>query len=112
MGEKADDQVKAAQDLQDEAVPEKAGTFVFAEEQEDEVEDDNEEEIDDGKALQDIDLVEETDDLELAWENLDVARLILSKLEDAEHQIRLGDVHIALGEVSLESGKFVSFRKL
>jgi urease accessory protein UreE len=56
--------------------------------------------------LQDIEIAEETDDLELAWENLDLARLILSKMEDKESQLKLGDVHIVLGDVSLESENF------
>ena len=64
------------------------------------------EDDDQGQALQDIDVTEEADDLELAWENLDVARIILAKQDDRESQLRLADVHLALGDVSLESENF------
>ena len=53
-------------------------------------------------ALEDIAVP--ADDLELAWENLDVARIILSKNHDSTSQVRLADVHICLGDISLENG--------
>ena len=53
-------------------------------------------------ALEDIAVP--ADDLELAWENLDVARIILSKNQDSTTQVRLADVHICLGDISLENG--------
>ena len=48
---------------------------------------------------------DEQDDLELAWETLDTARVIYSKMESEDAKISLGDVHMLLGDVSLESGK-------
>jgi HAT1-interacting factor 1 len=59
---------------------------------------------DEGQDLNDLE--EPADDLELAWENLDVARLILSKQSEKEYILQLADVHLSLGDVSLESGIF------
>jgi HAT1-interacting factor 1 len=71
---------------------------------EDEVSDEDEEDLeeDQGQNLNEIE--EPTDDLELAWENLDVARLIFSKQSEKEYILQLADVHLSLGDVSLESG--------
>jgi tetratricopeptide (TPR) repeat protein len=57
---------------------------------------------------QDLQELEEppADDLELAWENLDVARLILSKESDTKSILQLADVYLSLGDVSLESENF------
>ena len=46
------------------------------------------------------------DDLELAWENLDLARLIYAQQEGNEYAMQLAEVHLSLGDVSLESGTF------
>ncbi|KAI8910351.1 SHNi-TPR-domain-containing protein [Gorgonomyces haynaldii] len=73
--------------------------FVF-EDQEEETEDQE------TTALEEIEVTEETDDLELAWENLDVARLIFEKSDTLESKLALADVHLALGDVSLESENF------
>jgi hypothetical protein len=40
----------------------------------------------------------------LAWENLDCARVILEKQDKSEFGLQLADVHVTLGDVSLESG--------
>lgn len=67
---------------------------------------DEEEDLEDeGKQLNDID-IPQADDLELAWENLDVARLIFSNQKGDDKKLRLADVHLALGDVSLESENF------
>jgi HAT1-interacting factor 1 len=76
--------------------PESSSRFVFA----DDVENDSEEE---GQDLKDLE-VPQADDLELAWENLDLARIILSNQSDTKSAIALADVYLALGDVSLESG--------
>lgn len=68
-------------------------------------EDEDVESEDEAQNLEDIE-IPIGDDLELAWENLDVARLILSKQEGTEFASQLADVHISLGDVSLESGLF------
>lgn len=68
-----------------------------------------EDEEDEGTPLAEVDLGEDTDDLELAWESLDLARIIFSKMESEADQLKLADVYLALGDTSLESGKFVIF---
>lgn len=44
------------------------------------------------------------DDLETAFQMLDMARAILSKLDSDEAKLKLAGVHNALGEVATESG--------
>jgi HAT1-interacting factor 1 len=66
-----------------------------------------EEDDDEGTPLAEVDLGEETDDLELAWESLDLARIIFSKMETEADKLKLADVYLALGDTSLESGKFI-----
>lgn len=75
--------------------------FVFEgdEDDEDDLEDDE------GKVLDDIE-IPLADDLELAWENLDLARLIYAQQEGNEYAMQLAEVHLSLGDVSLESGIF------
>ncbi|KAJ3320172.1 hypothetical protein HDV06_005649 [Boothiomyces sp. JEL0866] len=67
----------------------------------------DEEDLDDdeGKVLDEIELPP-ADDLELAWENLDVARLIFSSQTDEKSIHQLAEVHLSLGDVSLESENF------
>jgi hypothetical protein len=60
---------------------------------------------DEGEALGELDAP--VDDFELAWENLDVARIILEQSNDDESKKQLADVHLALGDVSLESGNYI-----
>lgn len=67
---------------------------------------DEEDDLDDeGQVLDDI-IVEQADDLELAWENLDLARLIYTQQEGKDYVMQLAEVHLALGDVSLESENF------
>jgi hypothetical protein len=47
---------------------------------------------------------DEKDKLELAWEVLDVARVIYSRREDDEGKEKLIQVHMILGDISLENG--------
>lgn len=51
---------------------------------------------------------EDKDKLELAWEVLDVARVIYSKREDQEGKEKLIGVFMTLGEISLENGNFLT----
>ena len=67
-----------------------------------------EDEDDEGTPLADVDLGDDTDDLELAWESLDLARIIFSKMESEADKLKLADVYLALGDTSLESGSFKS----
>ncbi|CAO3578277.1 unnamed protein product [Absidia cylindrospora] len=46
------------------------------------------------------------DDFETAWDVLDVARLIFEKSEDDDGKMKLADVLLCLGDVSLETEKF------
>ncbi|KAI8099377.1 uncharacterized protein BX664DRAFT_321116 [Halteromyces radiatus] len=46
------------------------------------------------------------DDFETAWDVLDVARVIFEKGEDDESKLKLADVLLSLGDVSLETEKF------
>ncbi|KAF7722105.1 hypothetical protein EC973_003685 [Apophysomyces ossiformis] len=46
------------------------------------------------------------DDFETAWDILDIARVIFEKNEDEETQLKLADVYMCLGDVSLETEKF------
>ncbi|KAG2236031.1 hypothetical protein INT48_008123 [Thamnidium elegans] len=46
------------------------------------------------------------DDFETAWDILDIARVIFEKGEDKNTQLKLADVHLCLGDVSLETEKF------
>lgn len=66
------------------------------EEEEEEVEDEEEGE----ENAADVD-----EDFETAWDILDIARVIFEKGEDKKTQLKLADVHLCLGDVSLETGK-------
>ncbi|CAG8487874.1 3300_t:CDS:2 [Paraglomus brasilianum] len=46
------------------------------------------------------------DDLSVAWEVLDIARIIYSKIEGDDAEIKLGEIYILLGDVSLENEAF------
>ncbi|KAJ3080910.1 hypothetical protein HK102_002709 [Quaeritorhiza haematococci] len=80
--------------------PKKAGVFVFEGDGED-----DEEEAAAADAEGDASAEAESgDDLQLAWEALDLARVIYSSMtEDEAAKKKLGDVHLLLGDVSLES---------
>lgn len=70
----------------------------------------DEEEDDEGRPLSEVDLGDDTDDLELAWESLDLARIIFAKMDTEADKLKLADVYLALGDTSLESGKwYVAF---
>lgn len=73
------------------------------------------------KAVDDMDAVdaqeeeedddaEPEDDFNAAWEVLDLARAIYEKQQDVSDEVKmkLADVFIALGDVSLETGAFIS----
>jgi hypothetical protein len=45
------------------------------------------------------------EDFETAWDILDVARVIFEKSNDNDTKLKLADVHLCLGDVSLETGK-------
>ncbi|CAG8541362.1 10524_t:CDS:2 [Paraglomus occultum] len=43
------------------------------------------------------------DDLSVAWEVLDIARIIYSKIEGYDAEIKLAEIYISLGDLSLEN---------
>lgn len=49
---------------------------------------------------------EDNDDFAVAWDVLDLARVLYHKVGTEEALLKLGDVHMALGDVSLESENF------
>ncbi|GAN07134.1 nuclear autoantigenic sperm protein isoform X2 [Mucor ambiguus] len=66
--------------------------------------DDNDEDEDDDEEGEAGNTADE--DFETAWDILDVARLIFEKGEDNKSKLNLADVHLCLGDVSLETEKF------
>lgn len=56
------------------------------------------------------DMGEPEDDFNAAWEVLDLARAIYEnqKDEDEEIMLKLADTYIALGDISLETGAYIS----
>ena len=52
---------------------------------------------------------EPEDDFNAAWEVLDLARALYAKADGEEAKLKLADTYMALGDVSLETGKFVRF---
>ncbi|KAG0340267.1 hypothetical protein BG004_006485 [Podila humilis] len=100
-----------------------SGRFVFEgdddDEDEDEEEDEEEgaEEAGNGEASTNSKAVvegqqeqqqeqDENDDFAVAWDVLDLARVLYHKMGTEEALLKLGDVHMALGDVSLESENF------
>ncbi|KAF8932873.1 hypothetical protein BGZ58_006749 [Dissophora ornata] len=78
--------------------------FVFEGDDDDDEEEDDEE---DGGASGEAGEGEEgQDDFAVAWDVLDLARVLYHRRGTEEALLKLGDVHIALGDVSLESENF------
>ncbi|KAM9349271.1 histone-binding protein N1/N2-like [Symphorus nematophorus] len=72
-----------------------------------EMEDDAEEQADgDGTAEKDSEDEEEVGNLQLAWEMLEVAKVIYKRKETKEEQLMAAQTHLKLGEVSAESGNY------
>ncbi|KAI7883693.1 hypothetical protein K492DRAFT_175028 [Lichtheimia hyalospora FSU 10163] len=69
-------------------------------------EDDGQEEEDQEQDEQQDDEEDEEDDFQTAWEILDLSRVILEKIDDKETRLKLADVHLCLGDVSVETEKF------
>ncbi|TPX44988.1 hypothetical protein SeMB42_g03424 [Synchytrium endobioticum] len=51
-------------------------------------------------------VVPEKDDMELAFEVLDMCRVIYSKTDNPETMAKLGDVHLMLGDIALDGGHY------
>ncbi|XP_039670498.1 histone-binding protein N1/N2-like isoform X1 [Perca fluviatilis] len=64
------------------------------------------EEQGDGAAEKDSDDEEEVGNLQLAWEMLEVAKVIYKRKEAKEDQLMAAQTHLKLGEVSSESGNY------
>ena len=78
------------------------------EDEEDEEEEEEEEGVDGDLAETGgaTDNSQNDDDLSVAWEVLDIARIIYSKIEGDDAEIKLGEIYILLGDVSLENGNW------
>lgn len=61
---------------------------------------------DDGEQAEEEEDEDDKDDFAVAWEILDLARVIYSKDDTPESRQKLADVLLCLGDVSLESGRF------
>ncbi|XP_077471687.1 histone-binding protein N1/N2-like isoform X2 [Stigmatopora argus] len=77
-----------------------------AEEAEDEAEESAGEENDAGEKESDEEGEEEVGNLQLAWEMLEVAKVIYKRKESKEDQLMAAQTHLRLGEVSVESGNY------
>ncbi|XP_034469366.1 histone-binding protein N1/N2-like isoform X4 [Hippoglossus hippoglossus] len=60
----------------------------------------------DGTAEKDSDEEEEVGNLQLAWEMLEVAKVIYKRKESKDDQLMAAQTHLRLGEVSAESGNY------
>ncbi|KAF9327057.1 hypothetical protein BG006_009595 [Podila minutissima] len=86
--------------------------FVFEGDDDDEDEEEEEEENGEGASGAPAEGGEEgaaqddNDDFAVAWDVLDLARVLYHKVGTEEALLKLGDVHMALGDVSLESENF------
>ncbi|KAF9113745.1 hypothetical protein BGX27_000850 [Mortierella sp. AM989] len=76
--------------------------FVFEGDDDDEEEEDEGEEGQEGGSGEG----EDQDDFAVAWDVLDLARVLYHRQGTEEALLKLGDVHISLGDVSLESENF------
>ncbi|KAF9586278.1 hypothetical protein BGW38_007559 [Lunasporangiospora selenospora] len=74
--------------------------FVFEGDEEDEEDEEGDEEGEEGQGEDD------SDDFAVAWDVLDLARVLYHRIGTEDALLKLGDVHIALGDVSLESENF------
>lgn len=74
----------------------------------DDDDDDEEEDEKDNDAVEksDNDDEEEVGNLQLAWEMLEVAKVIYKRKEEKENQLMAAQTHLKLGEVSAESGNY------
>ncbi|KAG0366001.1 hypothetical protein BC939DRAFT_405994 [Gamsiella multidivaricata] len=82
--------------------------FVFeGDEEDDEGEgDDDEADPEAGASSGNAEGGDDQDDFAVAWDVLDLARVLFHRQGTEEALLKLGDVHIALGDVSLESENF------
>ncbi|XP_041127341.1 histone-binding protein N1/N2-like isoform X2 [Polyodon spathula] len=72
------------------------------EEEEDEEEGEGEATAEDGKESEE----EEVGNLQLAWEMLEIAKVIYKRKESKEDQLFAAQAHLKLGEISVESGNY------
>ncbi|KAF9212036.1 hypothetical protein BGZ59_007302 [Podila verticillata] len=86
--------------------------FVFEGDDDDEDEEEEEEEANAGEGNaagvegEEAPAQDDNDDFAVAWDVLDLARVLYHKIGTEEALLKLGDVHMALGDVSLESENF------
>lgn len=67
--------------------------------------DEDEEQESEGEEAENEQAQQQDDDFEAAWDILDVARVMFEKAgDDKETKLKLADVHLCLGDVSVETG--------
>ncbi|CAJ0953863.1 unnamed protein product, partial [Ranitomeya imitator] len=111
--DKTDDQPKDTENSDTAAKPEETATAVEKEDQtacdeaepmegaeEEDAESDNEE-------TDEKENEEEVDNLQLAWEMLDLSKMIFKRQEDKESQLKAAQAYLKLGEVSIESENYI-----
>ncbi|XP_063748323.1 histone-binding protein N1/N2-like isoform X2 [Eleginops maclovinus] len=85
---------------------EETGESELADEQDDEESEDDDDEDDDEDGEQNGQEEEEVGNLQLAWEMLEVAKVIYKKKEGKDDQLMAAQTYLKLGEVSAESGNY------
>ncbi|CDH50412.1 hypothetical protein RO3G_01341 [Lichtheimia corymbifera JMRC:FSU:9682] len=99
---KRQDEAAAASTASSEAKPKTTSNSKFHFEDDDQEEEDQEQD----EQQQQGDEEDDEDDFQTAWEILDLSRVILEKNDDKETRLKLADVHLCLGDVSVETEKF------
>nr|XP_015826529.2 histone-binding protein N1/N2 isoform X2 [Nothobranchius furzeri] len=74
--------------------------------EEDEDDDDDDEDEEDGEKAAQDDEEDEVGNLQLAWEMLEVAKVIFKRKESKDEQLMAAQAYLKLGEVSAESGNY------
>ncbi|XP_076001010.1 histone-binding protein N1/N2-like [Genypterus blacodes] len=108
-GKKAEDEESADKDKESTDKPEEAEGD--EEEGDDDAEMEEEEEgdaegKDEGEGTSDKDEDEEVGNLQLAWEMLELAKVIYKRKETKDEQLMAAQAHLKLGEISTESGNY------
>ncbi|KAJ8663083.1 hypothetical protein O0I10_001260 [Lichtheimia ornata] len=101
---KRQDEAAAASTASSEAKPKTTSNSKFHFEDDEQEEEEDQEQ--DEQQQQQGDDEDDEDDFQTAWEILDLSRVILEKSDDKETRLKLADVHLCLGDVSVETEKF------
>ncbi|XP_077133051.1 nuclear autoantigenic sperm protein isoform X1 [Ranitomeya variabilis] len=111
--DKTDDKPKDTENSDTSAKPEETATAVEKEDQTacDEAEpmegaEEEDAESDDNEETDEKENEEEVGNLQLAWEMLDLSKVIFKRQEDKESQLKAAQAYLKLGEVSIESENY------